>query len=133
MLRTFKADTLTNVKRQTSILDIDIIGWDFIHSMVLAVFEHIGINCFCIFLRSQCIILIRHTDIPQDVLVPNLGYEHSTGQLCIVIVWPLGNYLELLFFRVKIHLELSPIQLSTLESNMLDQAPYFIVIRVKRQ
>ena len=64
-------------------------------------------------LLGEVVILVRHTQVPKDVLVARFRHQVSSGQLLgAVLVWPDGYDLEFPGVAVEVHLkEVSPVLL----------------------
>ena len=112
----------------------------FIARHVQGVFLVVLLNSCQELLFCYSVVLVRHTQVPEYVLISNLGYERATWQLCTVVVRPYRYYLELLRITIEVHFEVM-IRVSTqssqlaalLERHTLYESANLIVVRIERQ
>ena len=92
------------------------------------------------FFLRQPVVLVRHADVPQDILVPGFRHQRAAGQLRIVVVRPYRDDFKLLRLAVIVHLEVmvivgtQPGKLAALlKGYMFHQSPNLIVVGVESQ
>ena len=123
---------------RAGLLDPYMVSRCLVPAHVQGVLPVVLVNCGTEFFLRQSVVLVRHADVPQDILVPGFRHQRAAGQLCIVIVRPYRDDFKLLRLAVIVHLEVMVIVgaqsgklAALLEGHMLHQSPNLIVVGVE--
>ena len=125
---------------RAGLLNPDMIRRRLVPAHIQGVLNVVLVNRGTEFFLRQSVVLVRHADVPQDILVPRFRNQRAAGQLRIVVVRPYCDDFKLLRLAVIVHLEVMVIVgahpgklAALLKGYMFHQSPNLIVVGVEVQ
>ena len=106
ILLTFQPHAAAGVKVYPASLDIHVVRRTLVHGDVDGVLRVVRVDGRQVFLLGKRVVLVGHTDVPEDIFVTGFRYEVPAGKLHVVVIRPDGDDLELPGVTVKVHLEI---------------------------
>ena len=139
ILVAYKPDTPADMEHGFVLLHPHMVGRGLIDADVLPVLGIVLLHGIQELLLRYRVVLVGHTHVPKDIVVPYFGHELSTRQLGVIVIRPDGDYLELTRLAVEVHLEIVVIigtesgKLAVLERDALGLTGQLVFVGIEVQ